>query len=239
MTSIWAHRGASAVAPENTLAAFQRAYDLGADGVELDVQLTADDRVVCLHDETLDRTTSGSGPLARLTLDEVRALDASYGNEAFSHEKVPTLEEIFGLLGPTGMTINIELKNSVEPYPGLEQAVLALVEEAGMAEQVVYSTFNHISAAALARSSQPSVVGLLFEDVLAEPWHYADHLGARALHPNWKYVSYAPETVARCHDIGLAVNVWTVDDPTVARTMADLGADALITNRPDVIRRAL
>ena len=228
MTSIWAHRGASADAPENTLAAFQRAYELGADGVELDVQLTADGRVVCLHDETLDRTTSGSGPLARHTLDEVRELDASYGNLAFATE-----------LGPTGMTVNVELKNSVEPYPGLEQAVLALVEEAGMADRVVYSTFNHISATALARSSQPSRVGLLFEDVLAEPWHYADHLGVRALNPNWKYVSYAPETIARCHDLGLAVNVWTVDDATVARTMVDLGADALITNRPDLIRRAL
>ena len=239
MTTIWAHRGASAVAPENTLAAFRRAYELGADGVELDVQLTADGRVVCLHDETLDRTTSGSGRVAKLTLDQIRQFDASCGDAAFANELVPTLEEIFELLRPTGMMVNVELKNSIEPYPGLEQAVLALVDKAGLADKVVYSTFNHISATALARSSQPSPVGLLFSDVLAEPWHYADHLGARALHPNWKYVSYAPETIARCHDLGVAVNVWTVDDATVARTMADLGADALITNRPDLIRRAL
>lgn len=239
MTSIWAHRGASSMAPENTLAAFRLAHELGADGIELDVQLTSDGQVVCLHDETLDRTTSGSGPVVRHTLDEVRALDASYGRTGYADVHVPTLEEVLATIGPTGMTINIELKNSVEPYPGLEQAVLALVDGAGLAEQVVYSTFNHISATAIARSTQPSSVGLLFEDVLAEPWHYADHLAARALHPHWKYVTYAPETIARCHDLGIAVNIWTVDDATVARTMADLGADALITNRPDAIRAAL
>lgn len=227
------------MAPENTLPAFRLAHELGADGIELDVQLTSDGRVVVLHDETLDRTTSGWGPVVHRTLDEVHALDASYGMSGFADAHVPTLEEVLEVIGPTGMTINIELKNSVEPYPGLEQAVLALVDAAGLAEQVVYSTFNHISATAIARSTQPSRVGLLFEDVLAEPWHYADHLAARALHPNWKYVSYVPETIARCHDLGLAVNVWTVDDPTVARTMADLGADALITNRPDAIRSAL
>lgn len=239
MTRIWAHRGASAVAPENTLAAFERAYELGADGVELDVQFTADGKIVCLHDETLDRTTSGSGPVVQRTLDEVKALDASYGSVAFAGERVPTLEEVFHLLGPTGLTINIELKNSIEPYPGLEQAVISTVEAAGMADRVLYSSFNHISATALARSTQPSPVGLLFEEVLAEPWHYGDHLGARALHPHWRYVLYAPETVARCHDLGMAVNVWTVDNPEVARTLAALGADAIITNRPDEIRRVI
>jgi len=236
---IWAHRGASAKAPENTLAAFRLAYDLGADGVEFDVQLTADGHVVCIHDETLDRTTTGRGPVAARTLREVKTFDASGGRDGFAGEAVPTLEEVLELVSPTGMTVNIELKNSIEPYPGIEQAVLKAVEAAGMTDRVIYSSFNHISATRLARSSQPSRVGLLFSDVLAEPWGYAQRLDMTALHPHWKYVSYVPETIERCHALGLAINVWTVDNPETVRRLADLGADAVITNRPDEARAAL
>ncbi len=239
MTTIWAHRGASATAPENTLAAFRLAHELGADGVELDVQLTADGHVVVIHDETLDRTTTGGGPVVARTLREIKRLDASNGREGYPGEQVPTLDEVLQLVGPTGMSVNIELKNSVEPYPGLEQAALRIVETVGMAERVIYSSFNHISATQLARSSQPSRVGLLFSDVLAEPWDYAQRLDMAALHPHWKYVKFVPETIERCHALGMAVNVWTVDSPDMIRRLVDLGADAVITNRPDEARAAL
>ena len=239
MTTVWAHRGASAKAPENTLAAFRLAHELGADGVELDVQLTADGRVVVIHDETLDRTTTGSGPVGARTLREIKTFDASNDRSGYQGETVPTLEQVLDLVGPTGMDVNIELKNSVEPYPGLEQAVLAIVEAAGMAERVIYSSFNHISATQLARSSQPSRVGLLFSDVLAEPWDYAQRLDVAALHPHWKYVQFVPETIERCHALGLAINVWTVDSPDMVRRLADLGADAVITNNPDDARAVL
>ena len=239
MTSVWAHRGASAKAPENTLAAFRLAHELGADGVELDVQLTADGQVVVIHDETLDRTTSGKGPVGVRTLRQIKALDASNGREGYQGESVPTLDEVLDVLGPTGMNLNIELKNSVEPYPGLEQAVLGIVDAAGLAERVIYSSFNHISATQLARSSQPSRVGLLFSDVLTEPWGYAQRLDMAALHPHWKYVQFVPETIERCHALGMDINVWTVDDPGTVRRLADLGADAVITNRPDVARTVL
>jgi glycerophosphoryl diester phosphodiesterase len=239
MTTIWAHRGASAKAPENTLVACRLAHDMGADGVELDVQLTADGHVVVIHDETLDRTTTGRGPVGTRTLRELKALDASNGREGYEGEPIPTLDEVLALVGPTGMTLNIELKNSVEPYPGLEQAVLRIVEAAGMAERVIYSSFNHISATQLARSSQPSRVGLLFSDVLAEPWDYAQRLDMAALHPHWKYVQFVPETIERCHALGMAINVWTVDSPEMVRRLADLGADAVITNRPEEARTVL
>jgi glycerophosphoryl diester phosphodiesterase len=239
MTTIWAHRGASANAPENTLAAFRLAHELGADGVELDVQLTADGHVVVIHDETLDRTTTGRGPVVGRKLREIKSLDASAGREGFAGEPVPTLAEVLDVVGPTGMSVNIELKNSVEPYPGLEQAVLRIVDAAGVADRVVYSSFNHISATQLARSSQPSRVGLLFSDVLAEPWNYAQRLDMAALHPHWKYVQFVPETIERCHALGMAINVWTVDSPDMVRRLADLGADSVITNRPDEARSVL
>lgn len=239
MTKVWAHRGASAYAPENTLAAFRLAHELGADGVELDVQLTTDGHVVVIHDEALDRTTSGTGPVSLRTLSQIKAVDASNGRDDYRGEHVPTLAEVLDLVGPTGMAVNIELKNSVEPYPGLEQAVLGIVEGSGMAERVIYSSFNHISMTQLARSSQPSRVGLLFSDVLAEPWGYAQRLDMAALHPHWKYVQFVPETIERCHALGMAINVWTVDDPATVRRLADLGADAVITNKPDLARTVL
>jgi len=239
MTTVWAHRGASAKAPENTLAAFRLAHELGADGVELDVQLTTDGQVVVIHDETLDRTTTGRGPVGTRTLREIKTLDASNDLRGYQGETVPTLEEVLALVGPTGMSINIELKNSVEPYPGLEAAVLRIVNAAGIADRVIYSSFNHISATQLARSSQPSRVGLLFSDVLAEPWDYAQRLDMAALHPHWKYVQFVPETIERCHALGLAIHVWTVDSPDMVRRLADLGADAVITNRPDEVRTVL
>ena len=101
-----------------------------------------------------------------------------------------------------------------------------------MAERVIYSSFNHISATQLARSSQPSRVGLLFSDVLAEPWDYAQRLDMAALHPHWKYVQFVPETIERCHALGLAINVWTVDSPDMAMlnvlVSSPGGADLLI-----------
>ncbi len=228
MTRIWAHRGASAYAPENTLAAFALAREMGAHGVELDVQMTADGRIVVIHDETLDRTTDGTGPVGWHTLDELKALDASAGMIPFSGEKIPTLDEVFELLDGSGMVVNVELKNSVVAYPGLEEAVLALVPATG----VVLSTFNHLSLAALVGLGACDV-GMLFGDVLFEPWRYGAGIGVQALHPPFAYLDAVPDTVDQCHDAGLAVNAWTLNDTADLRRLIDLGIDAAITNYPD------
>ena len=145
MPKVWGHRGASGVAPENTLPAFDLARRMGADGVELDVQLSADGRLVVIHDETLDRTTTGSGPVAARTLDELRTLDAGRGLAGYAGARIPTLDEVFELFAGTPVVVNVELKNSVVAYPGLEEKVLALVAAAGMADRVLLSTFNHLS----------------------------------------------------------------------------------------------
>lgn len=236
MTTIWGHRGASAYAPENTLAAFALARTMGAHGVELDVQLTADGRLVCIHDETLDRTTDGHGWVQDHTLDEIGRLDASAGMSEYAGERVPTLDEVFELLAGTGMYVNVELKNSLRPYPGMEETVLALVDEFGMGDRVVISSFNHISLAGLRESGaqeRVSGLGLLHGDVLHEPWAYAQGLGLTALHPPFAYVQYVPETVERSHALGLAVNPWTLNDVDEMRQAVELGVDAIITNFPD------
>ncbi|WP_203567933.1 glycerophosphodiester phosphodiesterase [Aestuariimicrobium ganziense] len=239
MTTIWAHRGASADAPENTLSAFELAVEQGADGVELDVQLTSDGEVVVCHDETIDRTSDGSGAIATMTLDELRRHDFSNGMAGYAGTTIPTLREVYELLAPTGMVINVELKNTIEAYPGLEEAVEALTATMNLTGRVVYSSFNHLSLRSIAGAGTQVRLAALHQDMLCEPWRYAADVGLQALHPYWGMVIRMPEYVEQAHALGLAVNVWTVDEPEHLRAVAAAGVDAIITNVPARAREVL
>ena len=140
---IWGHRGASGHAPENTLPAFKMAADMGADGVELDIQMTSDGVIVVCHDETIDRTSNGAGWLKDFTFDQLRRLDFSNGNGAYEGTKIPSMEEVLDLLDPTGLTINIELKTGIIFYDRIEEKILELVKRKGWEDRVIYSSFNH------------------------------------------------------------------------------------------------
>lgn len=232
MTQIWAHRGASRAAPENTVAAFTAAAVLGADGVELDVQRTRDGRLVVCHDEQIDRTSNGRGWIRDMTLAELHRYDFSYGRTDFVGVRIPTLGEVLAALDGTGLNLNIELKNSTVPYVGMEDEVVELVEQAGWGDRVIYSSFNHASMRIMARMGRR--VGLLYDAVLWKPAKYALELGASALHPSGKAVAAEPRMVRKAHKKGLAVNVWTLDRPEQVRAALALGVDAIMTNTPDV-----
>ena len=240
MTQIWAHRGSSSQSPENTLEAFQLAIDQGADGIELDVQLSADGQVVVCHDETIDRTSDASGAVAQLTLEQMRSANFNNGMDGFRC-RIPTLAEVFDLVAGTNLRVNVELKNSILAYPGLEAAVEAVVANSRLssdaADRVVYSTFNHRSLAMLAASGTRIPLGVLYFEPMVRPWDYARSFGATALHPYWG--SLADDEIEGAHQLGLAVHPWTIDDPAVMRRMVDQGADALITNKPLLARETL
>ena len=121
LKKIFAHRGASAYAPENTLPAFEKAVDIGADGVELDIHLSRDGRLVVIHDEMLDRTTNGHGFVKDFTLAELKKLDVSktMTNSGFCNLRIPTLGEVYELLADTELLVNVEVKNSIFLYPGI------------------------------------------------------------------------------------------------------------------------
>ena len=170
---IWAHRGASRVAPENTMPAFERAIAAGADGIEFDVQLSRDGEVVVIHDETLSRTTDGTGRVVDHTLAELRALDASAGRDSWTDVRIPTLAEVLALLAPTTLRADIELKNSEEPYPGLEELVLAEVAAAGMVDRTLYSSFSGESVRRLAGLAPAAEVALIYSSPLARPLRMA------------------------------------------------------------------
>lgn len=234
MTSVWAHRGASGYAPENTLPAFDLALEQGADGFELDVQLTRDDEVVVIHDETLERTTDGNGWVADHSLADLKKLDASYGHERHAGTRIPTLGEVFDLVRDTVTMVNIELKNSRMAYKGLEERVLALVEEHDMAHRVVLSSFNHYSLRHLVGLGSQLPLGALYSEPLWKPWQYATKLGATAVHP--ALGATRRKIVEKSHEHDLAVHVWTVNEPDDLKRMVALDVDAVITNYPNVAR---
>lgn len=233
MTQIWAHRGACREAPENTLPAFERALAHGVDGVEFDVQLTADGVPVVIHDETVERTTSGQGHVVGHSLAQLRRLDASAGMEGFGGVRVPTMAEVLDLVVPSGVAVNIELKNSEEDYPGLEEKVLAAVEAYGIADRVVLSTFNHYSLRRLRRLGAPVELAMLYTDPLYKPWRYAARLGVGALHPPARYV-WGAGYVRKAHAAGLKVRPWVVNSERRLARLAAWGVDAVFTDAPDV-----
>lgn len=239
-TEVWAHRGASGYAPENTLEAFALAVAQGADGIELDVHLSADGHVVVIHDETVDRVSDGAGRVADLPLAALRALNVHKPKPHYARVcRIPTLEEALLLLAPTKLTLNIELKNDVSPYPGLEERCVELVKSAHMEGRVWFSSFNHHCLARI-KALDPSLrCGALYGQPPSDPVAYALALGIEALHPGYRALGGGKGFVEACHADGLRVHVWTVDAPHAVRGMARAGVDAVITNCPDRALRAL
>ena len=140
MTKIFAHRGASAYAPENTLEAFSMAMEQGADGIELDVQLTKDGEAVVIHDETIDRVSDGKGYVKDYTLKELKAFSFNNHMETYAGTRIPTLQEVLELVKPGEMKVNIELKTGIFWYPDIEEKVLEIVTKNEMESRVIYSS---------------------------------------------------------------------------------------------------
>lgn len=228
---VWAHRGASGYAPENTLEAFKLAAELGADGIELDVQLTRDGQIVVIHDETIDRVSDGHGRVIDQNLDELRKYNFNTTNKEYPHTDIPLLSEALELIKPyEDMLINIELKTSIVFYPGLEKRVVKLVDEMGMSDRVIYSSFNHESVLRVRKLGKKAA--FLYADGIANPSEYADKYDIQALHPSVNNVKY-PGLIENAHNNGLMVNVWTVNETSDMECMRQYGVDAIITNYPD------
>jgi len=235
-SKIWAHRGASAKLPENTLAAFAKAVELGADGLELDVQRTADGVLVVTHDEDCLRVAGQPGEIAKMTLAELKKLNFAAFIPGAAPEEIPTLAEVFDLIKPGSLTINIEMKNALVLYPGLEAQILKLATDWGMQERIQLSSFNHYSlleAMRLIREMHLDIpCGPLYNSGFLEPWKYAAAYGFAAIHPHYGNLQI-PGLVADCHKNGIAVNAWTIDIPEHIGLALKLGTDAIITNVPE------
>lgn len=202
---IWAHRGCSLRYPENTLLSFEKAAEInGLTGIELDIQLTRDNRLVVIHDERVDRTTEGVGFVRDYTLSELKRLHI----HADRHEsqQIPAMEEVLDLLYDklkNGLKLNIELKNSVYPYPGMEEIILEMVHQKGVESAVVYSSFYAQSLARLKKLDPAAETGILDSKVSDCLWKLKGGCGAEALHPFWRSMDLNKEQLE-----GLTVRAW-------------------------------
>lgn len=234
---IWAHRGASGYAPENTLMSFQKAIDMKADGIELDIQMTKDGQIVVIHDEMIDRTSNGKGWVKDYTFEELRKLDFNQQFPELGLTQIPTMREVFELIKPTNLVIDIEIKTGIVFYP-IEEAILALTKEYGMEERVIYSSFNHLTMKKLHELDPSTKVGFLYADGTIDMPEYGKKHGANALHPALYNVQY-DHFMEKCREYGLAVNVWTVNTEEFVQLCLQFGVDAVITNYPDMARRVI
>lgn len=214
---------------------FGLALDQKVDGVEFDVQLTSDGAMVVIHDETVDRTTDGQGRVVDHTLAELQALDASNGMPEYGHTPIPTMDEVLDLLAPSGIRINIELKNSEEPYPGLEQKVIAAVADHGLDGRVVLSSFSDASVGLLHELAPELELATLYTRPQLRPWRTARQLGARGIHPPATFVP-SRLWVRRAQSLGLAIRPWIVNNPQAMARLFRWRVDALFTDTPDVAR---
>ncbi len=232
MQLIYGHRGASGYAPENTLEAFELAAKMGAEGVELDVHIAKDGELVVAHDETVERVSDGTGLICSMTTAELKKLHFNRTHPEYEKATIPTLREVFELLRPTGLHINVELKNSRILYEGLEEKVIRLAEDTGMTDRVLYSSFNHLSMMHI-KEIDPSIpCGLLYDAMLFEPWKYGAALKMNAIHPHFSELQ-VPGEVEAAHALGVNVNVWTVNEAEDVLMSLKAGADIIISNYPD------
>jgi glycerophosphoryl diester phosphodiesterase len=235
-TLILAHRGASHRAPENTLAAFRLAAEIGADGIELDVQLCQDGEAVVIHNSTVDETTDGGGRVKDFTLTELQELDAgSWYTAEFRGEHIPSLAQVLHELGAR-LIFNIELKTGSSFSDGLEAEVVRLVEDANMVHRVIISSFNPVALWRVHRLNRNIPIGLLYAP--DQPRHLRDRwlqplARPNALHPRWDMLD--EQSVAAAHRQGLRVHPWTCNDPDAMLRLVGWGVDAIITDRPDLL----
>lgn len=246
---IIAHRGASGYAPENTLEAFALAAELGAFAVELDVYLTADDRLAVHHDGNVSRMTNGACGefIEKLTIPELKSYSfcGDYADR-YPNARLCELSEVYELLKPFGMVVNTELQSAPRDESRRRLFVELLHETAakcGMQGSVIYSAFDADNLLALRSADSSCQTALLYTQSEAmawnhgmTPWDFAKSLGCSAVHPHYKRIadrSYCDS----CHALGLKVHPWTVNTADGILELIDLGCDAVITNYPDILRK--
>ena len=232
---IFAHRGASAHAPENTLAAFELALTQNADAIELDVKLSSDGQAVVIHDPTVDRTTGSHGRVKDLSFKQLRSLDAgSFFSEKYRAEKIPSLEEVFEAMGERTF-INVEFTNYSTPRDSLVETVCMLVKKAGLQKRVMFSSF-FASNLSRARAYLPDVPrGLLAFGGILGAWarSFGFNFGRyQALHPHLKDVT--SQQVQRVHRLNRRIHVWTVNAAEDMRRLLHWGVDAIFTDDPQL-----
>lgn len=251
-----AHRGYSGKFDENTMIAFRKAIEYGAHGIETDVQLSKDGLPVIIHDETLDRTTNGRGFVKDFTFAELETLrtksvgrvkqlkkdiKSNYTLEEIEHfnsnngEKIPSLEELLKLVASSDLKLlNLELKNSIVEYEGMEEKVLELVSKYNLMDRVIFSTFNHLSLVKLRNLHSEIKLGALTETTLANVPLYLKGIKVQCYHPYFPSI-LNKEYLSEIKNEGIMVNPYTINTEEDMLKVLKLGVDSIITNEIELL----
>ncbi|MDW7672959.1 MAG: glycerophosphodiester phosphodiesterase [Bacillota bacterium] len=230
-TKIFGHRGAAGTHPENTLLSFTEAIEVGADGIELDLQQSQEGVLVVIHDETVDRTTDGTGWVKDMSIKELKQLNASsWFSHSLPREEIPTLEEVFDLTNSADVILNIELKNGLVQYRGIEEQLFSLIKKYRIEERVIISSFNHYSIVTFNKLAPHVDTAVLVMEGLYKPWEYTATVGAKGLHCYWPTAT--AETINYSQEKGIAVRPFTVNEEGKIRELISLNCDGLITDVP-------
>ena len=230
-----AHRGASGYAPENTLAAFRRAVSLGVTFIETDLQLTRDAHFVALHDETVNRTTTGQGSVQHMTLAEVGGWMRVPGLAANSWASVPTLIDVLDFARKNDVVFYLELKPS--GFWGGEHAMISALRDSGEIQRAVIISFDPAILQGLRKIEPTLMTGLLFDGQLENPFDKALEIGARQLAVKGDLVT--PNLLADAHKRDLQVVCWTINNPAHMRLLAAAGVDGIMSDYPDRLLSSL
>lgn len=236
---IIAHRGYSAKYPENTMLAFTKAVEYGADGIELDIQLTKDGEVVICHDERIDRTSNGKGLIKDMTLAELKQFAFNNGminlDDADEvNTSLPTLREFLEWFQSTDIMVNIEFKTAFINYPNIVSKTVELVKEFSVSERVIFSSFHHYTIQAVKAMDANLECGFLTIANLINPGEYCLAHGVENYHPLYLSLLSAPEAVENCHANKININAYTADKAEDIQALLDLGIGGVITNEVEV-----
>ncbi|WP_071461247.1 glycerophosphodiester phosphodiesterase [Bacillus massilinigeriensis] len=231
MTEIFAHRGYAAAYPENTMISFQEAEKARADGIELDVQMTNDGELVVIHDEKVDRTTNGTGYVRDYSASQLRKLDARYKfGDLPKSERIPLLEEVLEWLAETALVCNIELKNGIFPYEGMEEKVALLIRQRNLENRIIISSFNHYSIVRFHQLAPNIETAPLLTDGIYMPWIYAASIRAKGFHPHHRTLQ--DDIIDASKRSGIRLRPYTVNKEAAMERFIRRGCSAIITDDP-------
>lgn len=230
-TLVFAHRGGRKWAPENTLSAFGKTIELGADGIELDIQRCASGELVVFHDSNLSRTTNGAGRIVDCTLSELKRLSAGiwFGLE-FADERIPTLEQVLSQVDGQ-LILNIEIKNLPERYPGIEDDLAEHLGRYQHPEKVVISSFDHRVIASMSKKYPDYTYAVLMSAIPDDIAAYAASLNAQYWNPEHEFLE--PESVQQAKSAGMKILPWTANSDRQWSRLLFLGVDGIITDDPE------
>lgn len=232
---ILGHRGAMGLAPENTMISFETALSYKADLIELDIHLSKDNQIIVIHDETLERTTTGIGNIQDHNLKELREFDAGIKfSEQFKGERIPVLDEVLDFIKDKEIRLNIEIKNGPVFYKGIEEKTAVLIDKYDYYEKVIVSSFDHNSLKRIKLINPKIHTAILYGCEIVDFDEYVKKLQVSAVHPHHYWVTN--ELIERMHNLDIAVNTWVINDKVLFNKFSEMGVDSIGTNFPDKMK---